>query len=112
MRLLSDDGTVVADRLQVARTTRERARGLLGRARFEPGEGLLLERCRSIHTCFMRFPIDVAYVDADRVVVKAVAGLAPWRVSGSLLAEATVELPAGTLARHGLAPGARLRVEP
>jgi len=55
--------------LLVPETRRERARGLLGRSDLPPHEGLLLERCRSIHTFGMRFSIDVVLLDRDFRVI-------------------------------------------
>jgi len=60
---------------------------------------------------FMRFPIDVAFVDGDGRVVRAYHGIRPWRVSRVVRgAKAAVELPAGTLARHGVERGSRLQL--
>ena len=86
----------------------ERMRGLLGRAGLAPGEGLLIERCSSIHTCFMRFAIDVVYLDADWRVVKKVRRLAPWRFSGCRRAAHTLELAAGALEAGPLPLGCHL----
>jgi uncharacterized membrane protein (UPF0127 family) len=72
-------------------------RGLLGRDGLDADEGLLIERCSSIHTCFMHFDIDVVYLDADWRVVKKVFRLTPWRLSACWGAAHTVELPAGIL---------------
>ena len=84
-------------------------RGLLGRSRLDEGEGLWLEPASSIHTWFMRFPIDAVFLDSDRVVVKVVAELRPWRASSRRRARAVLELPAGEAARRGLSPGTALR---
>lgn len=66
-------------RAKVARTFAERARGLIGRPCPGPGEGLLIEKCNAIHTFFMRYPIDAAFLDADGNVVKTVRDIRPWR---------------------------------
>lgn len=98
-------GTVVCDRGRRANTFLSRAVGLLGRRGLEPGEGLLIEPCSSIHMFFMRFPIDVAYVDREGIVVKTVRGLRPWRISAARRARSTLELPAGTLDASGTVAG-------
>ena len=95
--IIEDSGETFVPRLSRAMTPWQRMRGLLGRDGLEPDEGLLIERCSSIHMFFMRFPIDVAYLDADWRVVKKVARLAPWRLSGCWRASHTLELPAGAL---------------
>ena len=57
-----------------------RARGLIGRKRLEPGTGMLIPRCNAIHTFFMRFTIDAAFLDREDRVVKVVRNIRPWRL--------------------------------
>ena len=109
VRLQHADGRAVCERCTVARTPVARMVGLLGRSRLEEGEGLLLEPASSIHTAFMRFPIDAVFLDADRVVVKVAENVRPWRAAAGRRARAVLELPAGEAARRGLSPGAALR---
>ena len=86
--------------------------GLLGRAHLAPGEALLLEPCNSVHTAFMRFTIDVLYVDRDDRVVKAVPEMKPFRMSGMLRTDCkVVELPSGTIERTGTEAGDQLSFE-
>jgi uncharacterized protein len=87
--------------------------GLLGRAGLDEGDGLVIEPCDTIHTWFMRFPIDVLFVDRQGLVVNAVRELGPFRfASGRPAATTTIELPAGTLKRVGVHQGVRVRMEP
>lgn len=88
-----------------------RLRGLLGRSGLAPGEGLLIVPCNSIHMFFMRFPIDVLYVDRSQRVVGLHHALAPWWL-GRLYRHAhfVVELPAGTLRATGTEVGDQLTV--
>jgi len=104
-------GRAVAERLEIARTAFERMRGLLGRSSLPEGEGMLIERCSSIHTFFMKFPLDVVFVNADLVVRKVVRHVDPWRFAASFGARHVVELPAGALDRAPLAPGDELATE-
>jgi uncharacterized protein len=83
-------------------------RGLLGRKSLAPGEGILLHPASSVHTAFMRFAIDVVFLDRDDRIVKIAPELAPWRTSAARKAAAAVELPAGTASRLGLRAGDRL----
>ena len=106
-----ESGQVLVNDLERARSTRERMRGLLGRAGLPAGGGMLIENCSSIHTFFMKFPLDVIFFGADMSVNKVVARLAPWRLAGSLGARGVVELPAGTTERIPVAVGDRLRIE-
>jgi uncharacterized membrane protein (UPF0127 family) len=109
--VIEPDGRLIAT-ATVADTALTRLVGLLGRASLAPGDGLVIEPCWSVHTCFMRFAIDVLFLDADGVVLRAVPALAPWRVaSGGWKACRTVELPAGTIAREGLAAGVQIRLD-
>ena len=65
---------------KVARSFLERTKGLIGTKDLAPGEGLLIEKCNAIHTCFMSFAIDAAFLDSDNRVVKVVRGIRPWRL--------------------------------
>ena len=100
--------TVVADVVELAVTRRSRRNGLLGRDSLPSSGGMVLAPCFSIHTAFMRFPIDAAFVSRGGTVVKMVHELRAWRVATSLRAYAVVELPAGTLRRRDVAAGDRL----
>ena len=73
--------------------------GLMGVAGLAPGEGLLITRCNSIHTHFMRFPIDVLYVSRALEVVHVDRAMAPWRF-GRIHCQSSfvVEIPAGAAA--------------
>ena len=100
-----DDGQVVCERCTVADTTLRRIRGLIGRRELNPGDGIVMRPGWSIHTAFMLFPIDVAFVDADQVVLKVVENLKPFRASVCRGARDGVELAAGEAKRRGLKPG-------
>jgi len=84
-------------------------RGLLGRASLAPDEGMLFRPAGSIHTLFMRFPIDVVFCDRELVVLKVVPALPPWRSAGARGAKVVVELAPGAAA--GLEPGDRLALD-
>ena len=87
--------------------------GLLGRSGLAEGDGLVLKPCSSIHTCFMRFPIDVLFLDAEGTILRVARAVTPYRAAaGGWRARIAVELPAGTAARAGVQPGARVRLEP
>lgn len=102
-------GIVVAERLRSAHTHWTRLRGLLGTSRLAPGEGLWIRPCRQVHMFGMRYPIDVVFLDERLDVVHTIPALAPWATSPRIgAATSVIELPAGTLTRVGVAPGARL----
>lgn len=108
------DGAVPGATLDVERadTILRRTLGLMGRRGLPDATGLLIEPCGSVHTSFMRFPLDVVYLDRDRRVVKVATGVRPWRLSaGGRRAKATLELAAGEAERLGIVPGARVRID-
>lgn len=97
---------VIADRVGVAATRAARAVGLLSRSGLEPGEALWIVPSRGVHTCGMRFAIDVIALDESGTVIDCVADLRPWRVRLPRRGTAGVlELPAGTLAASGTSVG-------
>jgi uncharacterized membrane protein (UPF0127 family) len=106
-------GTVLADQAEAARSWWARGKGLLGRKGLPVGGGLIIEPCSSIHTWFMAFPIDVAFVAADGRVVRTAQALRPWRL-GPLARKVryVVELPAGALAQSGTVPDDYLDILP
>jgi uncharacterized protein len=104
-----NDGVVVCEECLVAATPFTRMRGLLGRSSLPSGQGILLRPASSVHTFFMRFPIDVVFLDGDLRVVEIAADLRPWRAAGKRGARAVLELPAGECARRGLAVGDQIR---
>jgi uncharacterized membrane protein (UPF0127 family) len=108
MGWLVRDGDVLAT-AEVADTRRARRRGLLGRTDFEGA--LVLRPCRHVHTLFMRFPIDVAFCDADGVVLRTRC-LRPWRVSRLVPNAAfAIEAQAGAFERWGLRTGDQVEVK-
>jgi uncharacterized membrane protein (UPF0127 family) len=102
------DGEVICGHCVVADTLTRRMRGLLGRRDLPAGEGIVLRPGWSVHTAFMRFPIDVVFVDADQVVLRIVSDLKPWRAALCRGSHDVVELAAGECARLGLAEGDRV----
>jgi uncharacterized membrane protein (UPF0127 family) len=72
---------------------------------------MLIDAAPSVHMFFMRFPIDVVFLDRDWKVVRVVQGLRPWRVAGARRAVAALELPAGAAAEAGIAEGDVLSLE-
>ena len=89
---------IIADNLEMKDTILGRMVGLLSRGSLGTGEGIILKPCVQIHTFFMRFAIDVIFVDADGRVLHVVENMKPWRVSPLFRhASRTVELRAGTL---------------
>jgi len=101
---------VLADAAQVADTSAMRRTGLLKHTSLAPGDGLWIVPCESVHSFFMKFTIDVLYLDKEYKVKKVRPEMAPWRVSACLTAHSVLELPAGTITRTGTKPGDQLEI--
>jgi uncharacterized protein len=111
-RIESETG-VVCERCVVADSFRLRLRGLIGRKSLSGDEGLLLVGSPSIHTSFMKFPIDALFLNRELEVIAVKPELRPWRIAGRWKAKHILELRAGEAARRGVGLGAHLRlIEP
>ena len=95
----------VAMHVELAVSRRHRRRGLLGRHRLEHGSALVLLPCVAVHTAFMRFAIDVVFVNRSGCVLHVVERLQPWRVALAPGAYGVIELAAGSLARQDVRVG-------
>ena len=95
----------------MADTSAKRRTGLLKHERLNPGEGLWIVPCESVHTFFMKFPIDLVYLDKQKKVRKVRHRVPAWRLSVCLSAHSILELPAGTLEQTGTQVGDELVVE-
>jgi outer membrane protein OmpA-like peptidoglycan-associated protein/uncharacterized membrane protein (UPF0127 family) len=102
--------------IKVAETFLSRFRGLMLTRPLHPDQGFLITGCPSVHTAFMRYAIDVIYLDRTGRVLKCVSGLKPWRGSFShtgidgggkrnVRAAHTLELAAGSIERLNVEPG-------
>jgi uncharacterized protein len=104
MDLTRPDGAFVC-RARVASSFVARLRGLMGAASLPARNGVLFPRTSSVHTHFMRFPIDVVFLDAEHRVVAVRPALPPWRFAAARGASAVLELGTGECERIGLAEG-------
>lgn len=104
-------GTVIGNKVEEASTGATRRKGLLGRDGLPEGGGLWIVPCESVHTFFMRFPIDLMYLSRDLKVKKVRHAVGPWRMSACLTAHSLIELPAGTLQRTETRKGDRIVFE-
>jgi len=108
LTLRREDGRIICEHVKIADTYMRRTVGLLGRKTLPPDEGIVLRPSFSIHTFFMRFPIDLIFLDQDLVVIKLAENLRPFHTSSCRGAREVVELAAGECARAGLAVGDRV----
>jgi uncharacterized protein len=96
----TDRETVLGEAIEVADTAVRRVKGLLGRECLEDGQGLLFKQCSSLHTLFMRFPIDILFIDRKGKVLRSRSDVTPFKfVAAPLRAQYALELPAGSIAR-------------
>ena len=102
---------ILGEDVDVADTSEKRRTGLLKHSGLGPGEGLWIKPCESVHTFFMKFAIDLVYIDKKQKVRKARKAVPPWRLSACLSAHSILELPAGTIERTGTQAGDELSIE-
>jgi uncharacterized membrane protein (UPF0127 family) len=105
-------GETIASDVELAVTSAQRRRGLLGRDHLAASAALMLSPCWAIHTAFMRFPIDVVFVDKRGRVVRVVHDLVPWRLAASFRALSVIEFAGGSLRTRDLRPGDELSLLP
>jgi uncharacterized membrane protein (UPF0127 family) len=106
-------GTVLAERSGRVHNPVSRGLGLMGKKGLPPDGGLIIEPCSGVVSFFMRFPIDVVFLDADRRVVHLVEHLRPWKASKIVRASRlVVELPTGTIGQTGTKLGDTISIAP
>jgi hypothetical protein len=104
----------LATQLRIAGSHWSRLRGLMGTAaeKFPAGQGLWIVPSRGVHTLAMRFPIDVIYLDGNKVVVYVKQNLKPWRLAPLRMRAASVlELPDHTLHSTGTSIGDQIDID-
>lgn len=90
--------SILAENLSIANTPLKRIIGLLNRKEFKRGEALLIQPCQQVHTFFMRFPIDLLFLNRENRVIKLIKNLKPQRISKIYFkASSCLELPSGTI---------------
>lgn len=111
LKRYSDD-LVLAQSLFKANTFISRLRGLMAKPGLAPGSALLLDPCKSIHTCFMRFNLDVIFLDKHHTVTGVKSNVAPWKFciapSGT---RKVIEMQAGAIAEHAIETADQLIME-
>ncbi|HYL36691.1 MAG TPA: DUF192 domain-containing protein [Bryobacteraceae bacterium] len=103
--------TVLADRAEIADTSKKRRTGLLKHTRLDAGEGLWIAPCEAVHTAGMKFPIDVLFLDKKRRVLKIRNDMPRWRMAACLRAHSVLELPSGMAAATQTVAGDQLEFE-
>jgi uncharacterized protein len=106
------NGAVVAQPVEHARGHWSRFWGLMGRRALPEGRGMIIEPCNSVHTMFMRFPIDVVFLDGDDRVLKISRDMKPFRFAVGRGSRRVLEVPAGWCQQVGLEEGDQLEIGP
>src|SRR5688500_2252688 len=104
-------GAPLAERIEIARDSESRRRGLLGRDGLDRGSAFVIAPCQGVHTFGMRFPIDIVAVARDGKVVKIRRNVQPRRIVIAWSAFAIIELASGSVDRSQLVIGDRLRAQ-
>jgi len=99
MRIINQTkNTLLAEQAVVADTFFKRTIGLLGRKELQKGEALVLRPCNSVHTFFMRFPLDLLFLDKNNKILKTISSIQPFRLTPIYFnAHFAIELPTGTI---------------
>jgi uncharacterized membrane protein (UPF0127 family) len=105
------NGRVVVPRLELALDSATRRKGLLGRDGLEEGAGLMIAPSNSVHTFFMRFAIDIVFLNRSGRVLKIRHRVPARRVAISATAHAVLELPAGAATAAGIGVGDTLALQ-
>jgi uncharacterized membrane protein (UPF0127 family) len=95
---ISYKNKILSNDILIADTLVSRLIGLMFSSKLTGAEGLLIDPCRSIHTCFMRYSLDIVFISSEKKIVKIIRDLKPWRMTWIYFkASMTLELPAGKL---------------
>ena len=113
MRIINKTNSfVVAEEATIANTPFKRMKGLLGRKELKEGQALVLDPCNSIHTFFMRFPIDILFLDKNNKIIKTISCLKPFRLTAIYFnAALAIELPSGKIQSLSIHKGDNLSLE-
>ncbi len=105
--------TVLSRDAGLAKSFLARMKGLLGGKELKEGQALILKPCNSVHTLFMRFPIEAVFVDKDNKIIAARQNLRPWRITPVYFAAAlAIEFPAGVIKLTQTAAGDIIAITP
>lgn len=106
-----ETGIVLGRRVEVATSLARRTIGLMFRKTMGEIDGLMVERCNSVHTCFQRFPMDAVFLSGNYTIVKIIRGMKPWRFTWMYFrAIRVLELPAGSVSEK-ITEGTKLEVK-
>jgi len=103
--------SVIASSIEIAKDSKQRMKGLLGRIEFPKGNALIITPCQSIHMFFMKFPIDALFCDKQNKVVGLCVNIKPFNLSPIFFkASYVIELPVGTIASSKTQVGDQIKL--
>jgi uncharacterized membrane protein (UPF0127 family) len=95
---VSHQNKILSKNILLAETFLSRLIGLMFKDKLVDADGLLIDPCRSIHTFFMKYSLDIVFLSEENKVIKIIRHMKPWRLSWIYFrAIKTLELPAGQL---------------
>lgn len=104
--IISNKNIIICEKCKMANTFVSRFKGLMLRKSLPEDEGLYLKKCNSIHMFFMKFPIDVLFIDKNSLVVHTLKDFKPWKVSQIIKGAIDVlELASGTIDKLNIMVG-------
>lgn len=110
--LLQKNNVVVSDNVHQALSFASRLKGLMFSKELPVGQSLLIQPCNSVHTFFMRFPIDVLFLSNSNEIVDVRKNMKPYRLTSLIPnSRAVLETNAGTIEQHQIEVGDQLRFE-
>jgi uncharacterized membrane protein (UPF0127 family) len=102
----SRNNITIATNISLAKTFSERMRGLIGTKSLALEHALIISQCNSVHTCFMKYPIDVLFCDKNNVVVKMSEHLGKWKFTVPCYHAAyVIELPEQSIKKYDIRVG-------
>jgi len=112
MIINKNNGKIIAQVVLFADQPFKRMKGLLGRSSLKDSQAMVIKPCNAIHTFFMRFPIDVLFINKENKVVKTISDMSSFRLSSVCFkSQFVVELPAGTIQATHTTLGDQLVIE-
>jgi len=107
---LAVNGKIIATRVKIADTFLTRLKGFLGRDSITHEEVLIIKPCNSVHTCFMKFPIDVIFIDGDGKILSMKKNMKPFRIKITPGAASVIELHPGVIDENLITVGSMVEL--
>jgi len=104
----ANDGRILLTKVYKTTTLFDRLRGMLGRSEPRPEQAMVITPCNSVHMLFMRYALDIIFLDAKGTVLSLRTPLLPWKMAADMRAKQVVELRSGMLETLAITPGMTL----